>query len=179
MFKCLKRPIISSEPVADQFYSESRSVTVKRPVSGSLAWAFFSIIALSVLSSTVALLTLIFGSKNGGGYTHVEWMLDNLLSGGLLLGAFFMATDYSTSPVTAPGRIIYGVGCGALTVLIRVFGGFPEGVSFAILIMNCCAWMFDKHTQRRQFGVSREDVKAKKAAAKAAKKEAKEAAANG
>ncbi len=80
---------------------------------------------------------------------------------------------------TAPGRIIYGVGCGALTVLIRVFGGFPEGVSFAILIMNCCAWMFDKHTQRRQFGVSREDVKAKKAAAKAAKKEAKEAAANG
>ena len=61
----------------------------------------------------------------------------------------------------------------------RVFGGFPEGVSFAILIMNCCAWMFDKHTQRRQFGVSREDVKAKKAAAKAAKKEAKEAAANG
>lgn len=58
MFKCLKRPIISSEPVADQFYSESRSVTVKRPVSGSLAWAFFSIIALSVLSSTVALLTL-------------------------------------------------------------------------------------------------------------------------
>ena len=128
---------------------------------------------------TVALLTLIFGSKNGGGYTHVEWMLDNLLSGGLLLGAFFMATDYSTSPVTAPGRIIYGVGCGALTVLIRVFGGFPEGVSFAILIMNCCAWMFDKHTQRRQFGVSREDVKAKKAAAKAAKKEAKEAAANG
>ena len=94
---------------------------------------------------TVALLTLIFGSKNGGGYTHVQWMLDNLLSGGLLLGAFFMATDYSTSPVTAPGRIIYGVGCGALTVLIRVFGGFPEGVSFAILIMNCCAWMFDKH----------------------------------
>lgn len=128
---------------------------------------------------TVALLTLIFGSKNGGGYTHVQWMLDNLLSGGLLLGAFFMATDYSTSPVTALGRIIYGVGCGALTVLIRVFGGFPEGVSFAILIMNCCAWMFDKHTQRRQFGVSREDVKAKKAAAKAAKKEAKEAAANG
>ena len=54
-----------------------------------------------------------------------------------------------------------------------------EGVSYAILIMNCCAWMFDKHTQRRQFGVSREDVKAKKAAAKAAKKEAKEAAANG
>ena len=118
---------------------------------------------------TVAVLSLVLGQD----------VVLQLFSGGLLLGAFFMATDYSTSPVTAPGRIIYGVGCGALTVLIRVFGGFPEGVSFAILIMNCCAWMFDKHTQRRQFGVSREDVKAKKAAAKAAKKEAKEAAANG
>ena len=66
-----------------------------------------------------------------------------------------------------------------LTFLFRYFGSYVEGVSYAILIMNCCAWMFDKHTQRRQFGVSREDVKAKKAAAKAAKKEAKEAAANG
>ena len=108
---------------------------------------------------TVAVIMLIAGK---GSFTFVAYQL---LSGGLMLGAFFMATDYSTSPVTAPGRIIYGVGCGALTVLIRVFGGFPEGVSFAILIMNCCAWMFDKHTQRRQFGVSREDVKAKKAAA--------------
>ena len=125
---------------------------------------------------TVALLTLIFGHE---GYGNFEWMMYNLLCGGLFLGAFFMATDYATSPVTLPGQLLYGVGCGALTVLIRVFGGFPEGVSFAILIMNCCAWMFDKHTQRRQFGVSREDVKAKKAAAKAAKKEAKEAAANG
>lgn len=125
---------------------------------------------------TVAVLSLIFGHE---GYTHVEWMLYNLLSGGLLLGAIFMATDYSTSPVTAPGRLIYGFGCGALTVLIRVFGGFPEGVSFAILIMNCCAWFLDKLTPPRQFGVTKEDIKAKKAAAKAAKKEAKEAAANG
>ena len=62
-------------------------------------------------------------------------------------------------------------------MVIRRFGGYPEGVSFAILIMNCCAWFLDQLTQRRQFGVSREDVKAKKAAAKAAKKEAKEAAA--
>lgn len=125
---------------------------------------------------TVAVLTLIFGHE---GYSRVDWMLTNLLSGGLMLGAIFMATDYSTSPVTAPGRLIYGFGCGALTVLIRVFGGFPEGVSFAILIMNCCAWFLDKLTPPRQFGVTKEDVKAKKAAAKAAKKEAKEAAANG
>ena len=125
---------------------------------------------------TVAVLTLLFGHE---GYGRVDWMVCNLLSGGLMLGAIFMATDYSTSPVTAPGRLIYGFGCGALTVLIRVFGGFPEGVSFAILIMNCCAWFLDKLTPPRQFGVTKEDLKAKKAAAKAAKKEAKEAAANG
>ncbi len=122
------------------------------------------------------------GGRRFAGAFGLHPLLSAVVTGIILalnMRAFFMATDYSTSPVTAPGRIIYGVGCGALTVLIRVFGGFPEGVSFAILIMNCCAWMFDKHTQRRQFGVSREDVKAKKAAAKAAKKEAKEAAANG
>ena len=124
---------------------------------------------------TVAVLSLIFGG--GPEYSHVDWMVYNLLSGGLMLGAIFMATDYSTSPTGFNARLIYGAGCGILTVVIRRFGGYPEGVSFAILIMNCCAWFLDQLTQRRQFGVSREDVKAKKAAAKAAKKEAKEAAA--
>ena len=125
---------------------------------------------------TVALVSLIFGAKN---YSNVDWMLYNLLSGGLMLGAIFMATDYSTSPVSLKGRIFYGVGCGLLTVVIRRFGGYPEGVSFAILIMNCCAWFIDQLTQPRRFGVTREDVKKQKAAKKAAKKEAKEAAANG
>ena len=123
---------------------------------------------------TVAVLSLIFGG--GAEYSHVDWMLYNVLSGGLMLGAIFMATDYTTSPVLFPARIIYGIGCGILTVVIRRFGGYPEGVSFAILIMNCCAWFLDQLTQRRQFGVSKEDVKAMKAAKKAAKKEAKEAA---
>lgn len=123
---------------------------------------------------SVAVLTLIFGKS---GYGHVEWMLANLLTGGLLLGAFFMATDYSTSPVTLKGQLIYGVGCGVLTVLIRYFGSYPEGVSFAILIMNTCTWFIDKLTQPRRFGESKEDLKAAKAAKKAAKKEAKEAAA--
>ena len=124
---------------------------------------------------TVAVVSLIFGG--GPEYSHVDWMLANLLSGGLMLGAIFMATDYSTSPVTFKGRCIYGIGCGLLTVIIRRFGGYPEGVSFAILIMNCCAWFLDQLTKRRQFGVSKEDVKAMKAAKKAAKKEAKEAGA--
>ena len=115
---------------------------------------------------TVAVLTLIFGKT---GYGNVEWMVDNLLTGGLLLGAIFMATDYSSSPVTLKGQLLYGFGCGALTVLIRYFGSFPEGVSYAILIMNLCAWAIDKGTRDRQFGVSKEDVKAAKKAAKEAK----------
>jgi len=115
---------------------------------------------------SVAILCLIFGKE---GYSNVDWMVYNLLAGGLMLGAIFMATDYATSPVTNKARIIYGIGCGALTVLIRYFGGFPEGVTFAILIMNTCAWFLDKLTPRRQFGVSKEDVKAQKAAKKAAK----------
>ena len=123
---------------------------------------------------TVAVLTLIFGCE---GYSNVDWMLYNVLSGGLFLGAFFMATDYSTSPVNLKGQLLYGVGCGAITVLIRYFGSYPEGVSYAILIMNCCAWAIDKAFRPRQFGMTKEDVKAKKAAAKAAKKQAKEAAA--
>lgn len=121
---------------------------------------------------TVAVLTLLFGRE---GYGHVEWMLYNLFSGGLMLGAFFMATDYCTSPVTPKGQLIFGVGCGCLTVLIRYFGGYPEGVSYAILIMNLLTWAIDKATPQRQFGVSREEMKAAKQAAKAEKKAAKEA----
>ena len=115
---------------------------------------------------TVVVLTFIF-PRNG--YSNVDWMMYNLLSGGLFLGAIFMATDYSSSPVTLNGQLLYGFGCGVLTVLIRYFGGFPEGVSFAILIMNLCAWAIDKGTRGRQFGVTKEDIKAAKKAAKEAK----------
>ena len=115
---------------------------------------------------TVALISLVFGKS---GYGRVDWMLLNILSGGLMLGAIFMATDYATSPVTANGQLLYGFGCGALTVLIRAFGGYPEGVSYAILIMNLCSWAIDKAFRRHQFGVSKEDIAAEKAAKKAAK----------
>jgi len=119
---------------------------------------------------TVAVLTLIFGHE---GYGNFDWMVYKLLSGGLLLGAFFMATDYATSPVTLNGQLLYGCGIGALTVLIRYFGGFPEGISYAILIMNLCAWAIDKGFRRHQFGVSKEDIASEKAAKKAAKEAAK------
>ncbi len=115
---------------------------------------------------TVAVLTLIFGHE---GYSNVEFMVYNLLSGGLMLGAIFMATDYSSCPTSLNGKLLYGFGCGALTVLIRYFGSFPEGVSYAILIMNLCAWAIDKGFRNRQFGVTKEDIKAAKKAAKEAK----------
>ena len=125
---------------------------------------------------SVAVLCLIFGHE---GYGRIDWMLLNVCSGGLMLGAVLMATDYSSSPGTLKGQLVFGLGCGVLTVLIRYFGSYPEGVSYAILIMNCCTWGVDKLTRPRQFGVSAEDAKNAKADKKAAKKQAKEGAANG
>ena len=97
-------------------------------------------------------------------------MTYQLFTGGLFLGAFFMATDYVTSPVTKKGEIIFGIGCGLLTVFIRYFGGYPEGVSYSILIMNCCVWLIDKVGKPGRYGVTKE----MKAAAKAAQKAGKE-----
>ena len=121
-------------------------------------------IPLSFLG-TVAIVTLIFSRGNA----HFAWMLQNLFSGGLMLGAIFMATDYCTSPVTPKGQIIFGVGCGLLTVLIRYFGSYPEGVSYAILIMNLTVWMIDKATAPRRFGVAPKKPFAKLFAKKAEK----------
>ena len=86
-------------------------------------------------------------------------MLYNLLGGGLMLGAFFMATDYVTSPVTSKGRIVFGIGCGLLTVFIRYFGGYPEGVCYSILIMNCTTWLIDKYMRPARFGVVKGEKK--------------------
>lgn len=105
---------------------------------------------------TVALITLIF-PKAG---TPVEWMLYSLLSGGVMLGAIFMATDYATSPATAWGQIIYGIGCGVLTVVFRYFGIFPEGVTYAILLMNALVWVIDRYTAPRRFGTKKGGTKA-------------------
>lgn len=76
----------------------------------------------------------------------------HLLSGGLMLGAIFMATDYTTSPMTVKGQIIFAIGCGILTVVIRAFSAYPEGVSFAILIMNSLVPLIDKYAVQRYYG---------------------------
>ena len=96
--------------------------------------------------ATAAILTLIIGRDP---LTTLQYTL----SGGLFLGAFFMATDYATTPTTPSGRALFGFGCGVITVLIRFFGSYPEGVSFAILLMNILTPYIDKLTARKTFGV--------------------------
>ncbi len=97
---------------------------------------------------TVAVVTLVF-SKTGD---PVSWMLYSVMGGGVVLAAIFMATDYATSPVTKWGQIVYGIGCGVLTVVFRYFGLYPEGVTYAILIMNALVWGIDRITPPRRFG---------------------------
>ena len=101
--------------------------------------------------ATVAVLTFLFPQGNDA----LTWMLYNVFGGGLMLGAFFMATDYVTSPVTKKGQLIFGFGCGALTVFIRYFGSYPEGVCYSILVMNCLVWIIDKYTKPTRFGVDK------------------------
>lgn len=98
---------------------------------------------------TVAVLTFIFPSA---GLTGLESAAYNVLSGGLFLGAIFMATDYVTSPITARGQLIFGLGCGILTFVIRRFGAYPEGVSYSILLMNVATPLIDRCTQPKPFG---------------------------
>ena len=97
---------------------------------------------------TVTAMTFIFGSN--GLFTGDA--LYHILSGGLMLGAIFMATDYSSSPVTPKGQIIFALGCGILTSLIRLWGGYPEGVSYSILLMNVAAPLIDKYTRPKIYG---------------------------
>jgi electron transport complex protein RnfD len=127
------------------------------------AWALIAggiyLVARRVISAripvaylgTVAVLTLVFHKTDDA----LSWMLYSLFSGGVMLGAIFMATDYATSPVTARGQIIYGIGCGVLTVLFRYYGIFPEGVTYAILLMNACVWTIDRYTAPRRFGTGK------------------------
>ncbi len=98
---------------------------------------------------TVAALTFVFG---GEGLFHGD-ALYHVLSGGLLLGAFFMATDYVTTPYTPKGQIVFGIGCGILTAVIRLWGGYPEGVSYSILLMNVATPLINRYTKPRRFGV--------------------------
>ena len=99
-----------------------------------------------VYLSTVFILTFAFSGF------HLDMALYNLLAGGLFLGAFFMATDYASSPVNTRAQIVYAFGCGFLTSVIRYFGGYPEGVSYSILLMNVATPLLDKYVVPKKFG---------------------------
>ncbi len=116
---------------------------------------------------TVAVLMLLAGKGN------LEFVVYQLLGGGLLLGGIFMATDYTTSPVSFKGKIIFAVGCGVITTVIRLFGSLPEGVSFSIILMNLLVPHIEKLTTAKPFGTPKKDKKAEKQAKKAEKEAAK------
>ena len=106
---------------------------------------------------TVAVLSLLMPQ----GQDPLVWCGYQVLSGGLLLGAIFMATDYVTSPVTHLGQIVFGIGCGVITFVIRNFGGYPEGVSYAILVMNTCVVLLDRIGRSKKFGTVKKGVSSK------------------
>lgn len=123
-------------------------------IAGGLYLIFRKVISWRIPVSFIAsfaFFSFIFG-RSGLFTGNVAF---ELLSGGLMMGAFFMATDYSTTPVSPNGKIVMGIGCGLMTVLIRVYGGYPEGVSYAILIMNLFVPLIDRYVRPRVYGVVR------------------------
>lgn len=123
---------------------------LRRVISPAIPFSFIG---------TVAVFMLFAGKFN------LSFVAYELLGGGLMLGAFFMATDYTTSPLTLKGRIIFGIGCGLLTSVIRLFGSLPEGVSFSIILMNILVPHIERLTTPKPFGFEKE--KKEKEAAKA------------
>ena len=123
---------------------------LRRVISPAIPFSFIG---------TVAVCMLIAGKGN------LQFALYQLLGGGLLLGAFFMATDYTTSPINLKGRIVFGIGCGLITSVIRLFGSLPEGVSFSIILMNILVPHIERLTTSKPFGFVKE--KKEKEAAKA------------
>ena len=151
-------PALPEEPLLDMFLGRCPGtigeVSALALLIGGAYLVYRKVISIRIPAAylgTVALVTLVF-SKTGD---PVSWMLYQLLSGGVMLGAIFMATDYANSPATPVGQVIYGIGCGALTVFFRYNGLFPEGVTYAILIMNAFVWFIDRHTAMRRFGTGK------------------------
>jgi electron transport complex protein RnfD len=128
---------------------------------GAINWRM----PLSYIASVMILVAVLPMSDGHGGhigiwqaaYWHdptfvLKVMAAHALSGGLMLGAFFMATDMVTSPLTSKGQVLFGIGCGILVVIIRLWGGYPEGVCYSILIMNTAVWLIDRVTRPALFG---------------------------
>ncbi|MBU4311221.1 MAG: RnfABCDGE type electron transport complex subunit D [Candidatus Omnitrophica bacterium] len=118
---------------------------------GAAVLLFTKIISFHIPASFIGAVMLFGWIFGGQGFFKGDFIF-HLLTGGLVLGAFFMATDYVTRPLTKKGKVIFGIGCGLLTILIRLRGGYPEGVSYAILFMNAVVPMIDRYTKTRKYG---------------------------
>lgn len=152
------RPALPQESVLDMFLGKCPGsigeISALALLVGGAYLVYRKVISIRIPAAylgTVAVLTLVFFK----GESPLLWMLYSLFSGGVMLGAIFMATDYATSPVTPVGQLVYGAGCGILTVVFRYFGLFPEGVTYAILIMNAFVWLIDRYTAPRRFGTGK------------------------
>ncbi|HHX87806.1 MAG TPA: RnfABCDGE type electron transport complex subunit D, partial [Firmicutes bacterium] len=160
--------VTTATPLANQ--AEALKISFAQMITGNMAGCLGETSALAILLGafwlfykkhidwripggylgTVFLMGALFGEGFYHGYLATG--LFHLLAGGVLLGALFMATDLVTSPVTPAGKLIFGVGCGLITMMVRLFGTFPEGVTFAILIMNALTPVIDNFTIPRAFG---------------------------
>lgn len=129
---------------------------------GAVILILLDVIDLTIPASYI-LSFVVFILLFGGHGFDVNYLTAHLCGGGLMLGAFFMATDYASSPVTPKGQVIFALGCGLLTTLIRTFGGYPEGVSYSILIMNLCVPLIERFTEPTIFGALPKVKEAKKA----------------
>lgn len=131
-------------------------LVIRRVISPVIPLTYIGTVAAgAALASLTSMLPL--------GWTSLDFVLTHVLNGGLLLGAIFMATDYTTSPATKWGKVIFGCGCGALTIVIRLFGAYTEGVSFSILLMNILTPYIEKATSPRPLGARPKDKEGVKA----------------
>ena len=108
---------------------------------------------------TVFVFALVYYGVTGSDLGALNMAVFHILAGGVMLGAFFMATDYVTTPLMPAGKVVFGIGCGLITMIIRIWGQYPEGVSFSILIMNCLSPLIDNFFQKRMYGGAKKNEK--------------------
>ncbi|MDO4488535.1 MAG: RnfABCDGE type electron transport complex subunit D [Eubacteriales bacterium] len=151
----MRMPIIPKVPVMDLIIGRAAGcigeVSALMLILGGIYLIVRKVISWHIpvaYLGTVAVLALVFSKTDA----PLMWMVYNLVSGGVMLGAFFMATDYATSPTSNKGKLIYGIGCGILTYVFRNVGLYPESVTYSILLMNALSWAIDRFTAPRVFG---------------------------
>ncbi len=156
--KVLKSGMLSDTSIVDMFVGNTGGCLGETSAAllllGGVYLLFRKVITWHIpvaYIGTVAAVTFVFPLS--GGNFDVDFMLQSIFSGGLFLAAFFMATDYTTSPVTPKGRIIFGICCGLLTVFLRYYSGYTEGASYAILLMNMLVLPIDKLTKPKRYGI--------------------------